>query len=71
MLTSVLQDSLLHNPLACQEGTRENHFFPGCLVLLKVILAEARVGPLFYAHDILMACCLSRGLACGHKCSLG
>lgn len=46
-------------------------FFPGCLVLLKVLLAEARVGSLFYAHDILMACCLSRGLGSGRKCSLG
>ena len=71
MLTSVFQDPLLHNPLACQEGTRDNHFFSRLSGSTESYLADAKVGPLFYTHGILMACWLSRGLASGRKCSLG
>lgn len=74
MLTSVLQDPLLHNPLACQEGTRDNlvfFFFSRLSGSTESYLADAKVGPLFYADDILMACLLSPGLASGCKCSLG
>lgn len=65
MLTSVFQSPPLHNPWACQEGSRiifsrmsssdqndPSMSYPGSLSL-------------FDSQDIVMVCWLSHGLACG------